>query len=204
MHTIRYYFSLASPFAYLAGARLEKIAEAHSCEVDYRPIDFPAVGAETGWTPLPKRHPSRLAYREQDLRRIAAREGMKFNLRPAYWPVDTLPASRALIAAEIAEFRIASVVRAFMRALWAEERDISDPETVDAILRDNGIAPNLTASHLDVAEQRYRSNSANAPGEGVFGVPFYVVGEHRFWGQDRLADLDRTLADTDRGANAPQ
>ena len=28
---------------------------------------------------------------------------------------------------------------------------------------------------------------------GVFGVPFYVVGEEMFWGQDRLDDLDTCL-----------
>ncbi|MBL9056583.1 MAG: 2-hydroxychromene-2-carboxylate isomerase, partial [Rhodobacteraceae bacterium] len=28
----------------------------------------------------------------------------------------------------------------------------------------------------------------------VFGVPFFVVGEEKFWGQDRLDDLDLYLA----------
>ena len=30
---------------------------------------------------------------------------------------------------------------------------------------------------------------------GVFGVPFYIVdGSERFWGQDRLDDLDLHLS----------
>lgn len=29
---------------------------------------------------------------------------------------------------------------------------------------------------------------------GVFGAPFYIVGDERFWGQDRLGDLDLHLA----------
>ena len=29
---------------------------------------------------------------------------------------------------------------------------------------------------------------------GVFGVPFYIVGDERFFGQDRLEDLDLHLS----------
>ncbi|MGB7270919.1 MAG: 2-hydroxychromene-2-carboxylate isomerase, partial [Albidovulum sp.] len=32
-------------------------------------------------------------------------------------------------------------------------------------------------------------------GRGVFGAPFYITGDdERFWGQDRLDDLDLHLA----------
>ena len=37
-------------------------------------------------------------------------------------------------------------------------------------------------------------NLEEAVARGVFGVPFYVVGDERFWGQDRLDDLDLHLA----------
>ena len=31
--------------------------------------------------------------------------------------------------------------------------------------------------------------------KGVFGAPFYIVdGDHRFWGQDKLEDLDLHLS----------
>ena len=33
-----------------------------------------------------------------------------------------------------------------------------------------------------------------AVARGVFGVPFYIVGDERFWGQDRLEDLDLHLS----------
>jgi len=70
MAEIDYYFSLLSPFTYLAGMRLEEIAARHGAAIRYRPCDMQAVFAETGGVPVPKRHPARQAYRLQELRRL--------------------------------------------------------------------------------------------------------------------------------------
>jgi 2-hydroxychromene-2-carboxylate isomerase len=39
----------------------------------------------------------------------------------------------------------------------------------------------------------YRANSAEAVEAGVFGAPTFILDGERFWGQDRLAFLDRAL-----------
>jgi 2-hydroxychromene-2-carboxylate isomerase len=39
----------------------------------------------------------------------------------------------------------------------------------------------------------YRVNSAEAVEAGVFGSPTFLLNGERFWGQDRLAFLDRAL-----------
>jgi 2-hydroxychromene-2-carboxylate isomerase len=39
----------------------------------------------------------------------------------------------------------------------------------------------------------YRANSAEAVEAGVFGAPTFILNGERFWGQDRLAFLDRAL-----------
>ena len=44
------------------------------------------------------------------------------------------------------------------------------------------------------AAETYANNLEEAVSRGVFGVPFYIVGDERFWGQDRLEDLDLFLA----------
>ena len=58
MTTITYYFSLLSPFTYLAGDRLEQIAARHGASIDYRPVDFLSILPQTGGLPVPKRHPA--------------------------------------------------------------------------------------------------------------------------------------------------
>jgi 2-hydroxychromene-2-carboxylate isomerase len=41
----------------------------------------------------------------------------------------------------------------------------------------------------------YKTYSEEAERLGVFGAPTYVLAGERFWGQDRLEFLDRSLAE---------
>ena len=191
MPVVEYYFSVLSPFAYLAGDRLEGIAASHGADIAYFPIDIAAVGSETGWTPPAKRHPARLEYRLQELSRTARETGLPINLEPAHWPTDPLPASRAIAAAIIAGETPGKLIHAILGAVWAEELDIADAGVVDDLLTRCGIDPKSLEPLLHAGEAAYRGNSRAAPGRGVFGVPFYIVDGERFWGQDRLAALDR-------------
>ena len=81
-----------------------------------------------------------------------------------------------------------------LRALWAEDRDIADDEVIRDLLSRYGFDPRLADSGLLLGAETYADNLERAVGSGVFGSPFYVVGEARFWGQDRLDDLDAHLA----------
>ena len=51
MSQIDYYFTVLSPWAYLAGDRLEQIAARHGAMIRYKPIDIGQVFARTGGTP---------------------------------------------------------------------------------------------------------------------------------------------------------
>jgi 2-hydroxychromene-2-carboxylate isomerase len=43
--------------------------------------------------------------------------------------------------------------------------------------------------------EEYVANLEHAVEAGAFGAPFFIVDDgQRFWGQDRLADLDAHLA----------
>lgn len=194
MAIIDYYFSLLSPYTYLSGDRLERIAESRNATINYRPIDFIKVGGETGWTPPSMRHPSRVEYRRQDLARLGKREDMSINLVPAFWPTKTGPASKTVIAADLAGHSPGPLSRIFLRMVWADEKDISNQDTISEALNEADITQNDIEEHLVEAESRYDVFTESAPDRGVFGVPFYLVGNDRFWGQDRLSDLDRYLA----------
>ena len=63
MAQIDYYLSTISPWAYLAGDRLEKIAERHGATITYRPIDVMQLFDRTGGTRPQSRHFSRMDYR---------------------------------------------------------------------------------------------------------------------------------------------
>jgi 2-hydroxychromene-2-carboxylate isomerase len=187
------FLATISPFVYLAGTRLDAIAARHGATVAYKPIDAPALFPRTGGQVLADRHPSRKAYRLQALRREAAKRGLPLNLKPAFFPVNPAPSSYAVIAAA-REGDVGPLIHAFGRAVWAEDRNIADPEVVAAILAAEGFDPAIADRGMLAAAETYASNLEEAVLRGVFGVPFYIVGDEMFWGQDQLDDLDSHLA----------
>lgn len=195
MAQIDYFFAVMSPFVYLAGDRLEAIAARQGATVRYVPIDAPALFPRTGGQVLAERHESRKAYRLQELARWSKRLGMKLDLQPFFFPVNPAPASYAIIAAQAAGGGdLGALVRAFPRAVWAEGRNIADDGVVKAILAENGFDPAVADRGMFTAADVYVRNLDEAVARGVFGVPFYIVGEERFWGQDRLELLEDHLA----------
>lgn len=195
MAQIEYFLTPMSPWVYLAGDRLEAIAARQGASVRYVPLDAPALFPRTGGQVLAERHESRKAYRLQELARWSKRLGMKLDLQPFFFPVNPAPASYAIISAQAAGGGdLAGLVRAFPRAVWAEGRNIADDEVVKAILAENGFDPAVADRGMFTAADTYVRNLEEAVSRGVFGVPFYIVGEEKFWGQDRLELLEDYLA----------
>lgn len=196
MAQIDYWFSPLSPWCYLAGDRLEKIAARHGAAVTYRPLDALQLFDRTGGQRPEMRHESRLSYRLQEIERWSAWLDMPINPKPRAGRPNAAPAAYAIIAAQAAGGAVGPLVQAFLRAHWAQERDIADDATLRAILAENGFDPALVDSGLFIGAETYGRNLEHAVEAGVFGVPFYLVREtgQKFWGQDRLDFLDRHLA----------
>lgn len=182
--TIDYYFSPISPFTYLAGDDLERNAPAG---VRYHPVDLGLVFAETGGIPLGQRSKQRLDYRMAELHRIAAKRDKQINFHPAHFPVDPKPATKLLLAARNADADIAGLLHALLAAVWKEERNISDAETLAAILSEQNLPASLLSDAAGL-DQQLEDETRQAIANGVFGFPFYIVNGEPFWGQDRLDD----------------
>jgi 2-hydroxychromene-2-carboxylate isomerase len=192
---IDYFFATISPFVYLAGTRMEAIAARHGATVVYKPLDGPALFPRTGGQVLAERHPSRKAYRLQELRRQSKKLGMPLNLQPAFFPVNPAPSSYAVIsAAKAGGGDLGGLVHGFTRAVWAENRNIADGEVVQDILSAHGFDPSLADRGMLASAETYVANLEEAVSRGVFGLPSYLVGDELFWGQDRLDDLDLYLS----------
>ncbi|MDE3238420.1 MAG: 2-hydroxychromene-2-carboxylate isomerase [Paracoccaceae bacterium] len=196
MTKIDYFFSTMSPFTYLAGTRLEEIAARHGAEIRYKPVDVAALFARTGGVALKDRPQARRDYRLQELKRQAAKQRMTINLQPAFFPVNTAPSAYAIIAAQAkGGGDLGRLVHSLTRAVWAEERNIAEDDVIRELLADAGFDPGLADSGLLMGAETYTKNLEEAVNRGVFGVPFYITGDdERFWGQDRLDDLDLHLA----------
>lgn len=195
MAHIDYYFATLSPFTYLAGQRLEEIAAKHDATITYKPVDVMALFARTGGVPPKDRHPNRQVYRLQELRRGAAKAGVPMNLKPAHWPTNAAPSAYAVIAAANAGGgNLGQLVHAILRSVWSDEKDIAEDAVIKACLKEAGFDPSLADTGLLQGAETYAANLEEAIDRGVFGAPFYIVGEERFWGHDRLDDLDAHLS----------
>lgn len=196
MAHIDYYFSTLSPFTYLAGTRFEGIAKKHGAEITYKPLDLAALFSRTGGVMPKDRHPNRQEYRAQDLPRQAKRQGLPLNLKPAFWPTNPAPSCYAVIAAQSAGGGdLGKLVFAFTRSVWADDKDISQDDVIRACLEEAGFSPDLADAGLLNSADTYAANLEEAVNAGAFGAPFYITDtDQRFWGQDKLDELDLHLA----------
>ena len=197
MVQIEYFLNPVSPNVYLAGTRPAEIAAKHGAELTYRPMDLAGLFQRTGGTPLPERHESRKTYRLQEMRRQAAKRAMPITLQPAHFPTNAAPACYAIIAAQAdGTGDLGALVFGLARACWAEEKDMAEDSVIRDCLEAAGFDPGLADRGLLAGAETFGRNLEDAVAKGVFGVPFFIVAEadERFWGQDRLDDLDAYLA----------
>ena len=88
----------------------------------------------SGGLPLAKRPPQRQAYRLVELERWSELLHLPLNLQPKFFPVSADPSAKLIIAAQLAHGTDAALdlTGAVMRALWAEEKNITDADTLAA------------------------------------------------------------------------
>lgn len=195
------FYSLSSPWAYFAGPRLQDIVQRHGVRLTLKPFDFQEIVPRTGGVPLRTRPEARRTYHALELARWRDWLGMPLNPTPAHYPADgqpagwNKPAGWMVIAAQNAGLDALPLSHAILRALWAEERDISDARVRHAVAAENGYDADalLAAENAPETQAAYRRNGDEALALGVFGSPTFVLDGERFWGQDRLDFVDRAL-----------
>ncbi|MDG2420321.1 MAG: 2-hydroxychromene-2-carboxylate isomerase [Gammaproteobacteria bacterium] len=195
MKHIDYYLSLASPWSYLGHERLLNIAEKHQASISIYPVDLSIVLPATGGIPLPKRSPQRKDYRMQELTRWREFLEVPLTLQPKYFPVsDQIAAAMVLAIREKDANQAIQFAGCCLRAIWAEERDISDRSTLVSIAKENNVDGEALMEQEEMMLSSRRADSEAAIERGVYGAPTYIVEDEVFWGQDRLDFVDRKLA----------
>jgi len=182
-HTVEFYFDVGSPAAYLAFTQLGQL----SGTVVYKPMLLGGVFQATG-NKSPMEVPAKGRYMLADLERFAQRYGVPFRHNP-YFPINTLLLMRGAVGLQMREpERFLHYTDAVFRAIWTEGQDMNDPQTVARVLQSAGFDPQaLLALAADPeVKDRLKALTQDAVQRGVFGAPTFFVGEHMYWGQDRL------------------
>ena len=195
---IDYYMTPVSPFTYMGHDRLREIAARHGAQINLRVMDLGKVFPASGGLALKDRPPQRRAYRMMELKRWRDFLNIPLNLEPKHFPVPAEPAATTILAVLERHGTSAAldVAGDLLRAIWSEERNISEPDTLAEILRARKLDADSLLAHARSAEvaARYIQHSQEAIARGVFGSPTYVYQDELFWGQDRLDFLERALA----------
>ncbi|HWZ48966.1 MAG TPA: 2-hydroxychromene-2-carboxylate isomerase [Herbaspirillum sp.] len=193
-----YYVSPHSPYSYLGHTHLVALAKQYGVQIVLKPFDLNKVFGVSGGLPLAKRAPQRQAYRLQELQRWSTFRQLPMNLHPTFFPVQSEAASKLIIATQLALGTDAALTLAgaVMRGIWAEERNIADPDTLLAIAVELGHDGRnlLKSSETASVQAEFDRFTDEAMAANVFGAPWYVVDGVPYWGQDRLDFVERAFA----------
>lgn len=195
MTRIDYYLSLNSPWTFMGGERLAKLAKAAGAEVNTTPVNLGNVFAETGGLPLPKRSPERQAYRMMEMKRWKAFHGIPLVLEPKHFPHDESEGMRLVLGAKKTGGDALALSTELLRALWERDEDPTDVAVQDAAAKRAGLdaAALRDAISSDDAKATWEASTRDAIAKGIFAAPTYVIDGEIFWGQDRLDFVERKL-----------
>jgi len=196
---IDYYFTPVSPWTYLGHARFVAVAERAGATVRVKPCDFGRIFAATGGLPLGQRAAQRKSYRLLELARYRDELGVPLNVNPRFFPVSAEAASLRIIAAND---RALALTGACLNAVWVEERDLASEAELDALAVACGLDARALkdAAARDETRRRLDEYTEEAIAREVFGAPTFIpsfgsASGQRFWGQDRIDLLERSLVD---------
>ena len=193
--TLSFWFEFASTYSYPAAMRIEALAIERGVKLTWRPFLLGPIFHEQGWNDSPFNiYPVKGRYMWRDLDRICAAHGIPMR-HPSQFPRNGLLAAR--VACRFADAPwLPDFVRAVYRANFAEDLDISSPETVTRCLAVSGRDPAalLAEAQSPEAKERLRANTNEAIALGIFGAPSFTIGSELFWGHDRIEDALRWAA----------
>ncbi|MET8028138.1 2-hydroxychromene-2-carboxylate isomerase [Streptomyces avermitilis] len=196
----RFYFSLRSPYSWLAYRDLLDRYPRTAAAVEWVPFFEPdelsrKLLAEAGgafpYTPMsPEKH----RYILQDVRRLAGERGLEFT-----WPVDREPVWEVPHLGYLAAARHgvgAPYIALAARARWELGLDICDRTVIAGFAAELGLDAEELATASDDSELRAEGVRVllEIQRDGVFGVPFFVDHFDKYWGVDRLPAFAAALA----------
>ena len=192
-----YYFAPQSPWSYFGHERLLALAKQYGVQIDIKPVDLAKIFSVSGGMSLAKRPPQRQAYRLIELKRWSEHLDLPLNPQPKFSPVSGDPSAKLIIATKFAHGTDAALAltSAVMRALWAEDKNIMDADTLIALANAAGHDGQalLKSSETTAVQNEYEQFTNEAMAASVFGTPWYIVDGVAFWGQDRLDFVERAF-----------
>jgi len=189
-----FYFDFGSLASYLAHTQLPRISAETGAKPQMYPMLLGGVFQATG-NASPMAVPAKGRYVFIDMKRFADAYGVPLVMNP-HFPIITTTLMRAATALQVqGDEAFQRYMDAIYRAIWVEALNMNDPSVVGEVLTRAGFDPAavLAMANEQVTKDKLKAVTMTAVERGVFGAPTFFIGEHMYWGQDRIEQVIQAL-----------
>ena len=195
MHTsFDYYFDFGSLASYLAHTQLPNIEAQTGASAVMHPMLLGGVFQATG-NASPMTVPAKGRYVYVDMKRFADAYGVPLTMN-SHFPIITTTLMRGATALQMrGDGDFQTYMDAIYRAIWVDGLNMNDIAVVMQVLTQAGFDATalLAMANEQPTKDRLKEVTLRAVERGVFGAPTFFVGEHMFWGQDRIEQVKAAL-----------
>ena len=198
MPTLKLYYDVVCPFAYVAFTEAVRMAESQGVDLELEPILLGGVmkALARPERPMDEMNANKARLTVLDALRQADLADVPMRYHPRH-PRRTVAAMRCIWAAPVSD-RVA-ISRALYEAYWVDNRDVADLDVLQSVVAPFGV--DARAAQDDAAVRgALRQATQQAIDRGFFGVPTWVVGEWFDYGADRLPFVRQRLGLAPRAA----
>lgn len=188
MDSIRFYFSFRSPYSWLGLHRIERALVGLPVRLNLIPC-FPPPGS-TGEDPA-EQVESR--YIRDDVARFARAYGLGLRW-PEPFDTDWIRPHAAYLWAQDQGRGRDFALRAYA-VRFSEGRDIGDDAVLAELASTCALEPSglVSAAGDPALQERVLTGMTEGGRLGLFGVPFFIYQDERYWGNDRIEWLVRAI-----------
>ena len=195
--SLDFYYDFGSPNAYFAWKALQGVSTRTGLEVIMHPVLIGGIFKTTGNQPPWQAFgnvPSKMKYMQLEIQRFIKEHDLtafKFNTA---FPVNTLLAMRGAIAAQEAGVHDAYFPAVF-KAIWEDNKDISQPDILTNVLNDAGLngAALVAATQAPEIKQGLMDATQDCVDRGAFGLPTFFLGDDIYFGKDRVGQIEQAV-----------
>jgi 2-hydroxychromene-2-carboxylate isomerase len=201
---VEFHFDFGSPNSYLSHVVLPAIERRTNVKFDYVPVLLGGIFKATN-----NRSPieafagikNKFEYEQLEIKRFVEKYRIdRFKMNP-FFPVNTLMLMRGAVASKLDGY-FDRYIDAVFHHMWEEPKKMDDPEVIRKALDASsidGVKLLKRAQEPSIKEQLVRNTEASVT-RGSFGAPTFFVGNHIFFGKDRLRDVEEEIMANKREA----
>lgn len=193
---MHFYFDFISPFGYFASLKVDEVAARHGKQVEWHPMLLGISVLKVMNIPPILSLPLKGAYLVRDAERYVREHGVPFCRPSSTPPSRPVDAGRAFAWAKTVDEKLAkSLARIIYHRYFVSSEDIGDMAVVLGCIREAGLSSEAYEAAVQSGEAAsiFRISVDRSIARGVFGSPFFLVGDEPFFGVEKMPVLEEWL-----------